>query len=196
MAPPPSPAESTLSSDRAEPRQQALLLGADVATLARRTDATSRATSCSTRHTRRSATSSIAAEILGYSREMSGHLMNMMNMAQVQAQHDQSQNHVNQILAQNEMLRWDAKQRKENRRKENLAQAEVQRLDAEQREDSMRNKNLAREELFIRMKTEADMANQKREQDLMKMKTDADEATRKREQLFMEHELKIQKNAC
>jgi len=143
-----------------------------------------------------SATSSIAAEILGYSREMSGHLMNMMNMAQVQAQHDQSQNHVNQILAQNEMLRWDAKQREENRRKENLAQAEVQRLDAEQREDSMRNKNLAREELFIRMKTEADMANQKREQDLMKMKTDADEATRKREQLFMEHELKIQKNAC
>jgi len=50
----------------------------------------------------------------------------------------------------------------------------------------MKNKNLAREELFIRMKTEADMANQKREQDLMKMKTDADEATRKREQLFME----------
>jgi len=196
MAPPPSPAESTLSSDRSEPRQQALPLGTDAATLAPRTDATSRATSRSTRHIRRSAISSIAAEILGYSREMSGHLMNMMNMAQVQAQHDQSQNHVNQILAQNEMLRWDAKQREENRRKENLAQAEVQRLDAEQREDSMKNKNLAREELFIRMKTEADMANQKREQDLMKMKTDADEATRKREQLFMEHELKIQKNAC
>jgi len=187
MAPPPSLAESTLSSDRSEPQPQALPLGADATTLAPRTAATSRAASRSTRHSRRSATSSIAAEILGYSREMSGHLMNMMGhfQAKVQTQHEQSQNHVNQILAQNEM----------------------QRLDAKQREDSIRNENLNREELFIRMKISADQANverekaqteanQKREQDLMKMKTEADESTRKREQLFMEHELKRQKMDC
>jgi len=88
--------------------------------------------------------------------------------AQVHTQHEQSQNQVNQILAQNEMLR----------------------LDAKQREDSIRNENLNREELFIRMKIAADQANverekaqieanQKREQDLIKMKTDADKSTRK-----------------
>jgi len=74
MAPPPSPAESTLSSDRSElqVQQQALPLGADATTLAPSTAAMSRATSRSTRHSRRSATSSIAAEILGFSREMLG----------------------------------------------------------------------------------------------------------------------------
>jgi len=103
MAPPPSPAEPTLSSNHSEPQQQALPLGADATTLAPRAAATSRAASRFSRHTRRSATSSIAAEILGYSREISdsGHLIQMMGhfQAQVQAQHDQSQNQVNQILA-------------------------------------------------------------------------------------------------
>jgi len=185
MAPPPSPADSTLSSHRSQPPQHALPLGADAATLAPRTASTSRAASRSSRHTRGSASSSIAAEILGFLREMLGHFQ-----------------------AQNEMLR----------------------LDAKQREDSIRNKNLNRESLFIRMKTEADLASQKREQELMKMKTvadqtnaerekvqieatltmrretaeahqkreqdlmkmksDADVATQKREQLFMDHELK------
>ena len=120
--------------------------------------------------------------------------------AQVQTQHEQSQNQVNQILAQNEMLRLDARQREEI---------------AKQREDSIRNENLNRESLFVRMKIAADQtnaehekaqieatlqmrretaeANQKREQDLIKMKADADESTRKRAQLFMEHELKRQK---
>ena len=75
MAPPPTPAESTLSIDRCElqAQQQALPLGADDTTLAPRTAATSRAASRSTRHSRRSATSSIAAKILGFSREMLGH---------------------------------------------------------------------------------------------------------------------------
>jgi len=138
--------------------------------------------------------------------------------AQVQTQHEQSQNYANQILAQNEMLRLDARQREENAkqreesmRKENLAHTEMLRLDAKQREDSIRNENLNREELFVRMKIAADQtnaerekaqieatlqirretaeANQKREQDLIKMKADADESTKKREQLFMEHEL-------
>ena len=78
----------------------------DATTLAPHTAATSRAASRSSRHTRRSATSSIAAEILGFSREMLKHFQ-----AQVQTQHEQSQNQVNQILAQNEMLRLDARQR-------------------------------------------------------------------------------------
>jgi len=186
MAPPPTPAKSTLSSDRSEPQaqQQALPLGADATTLAPRTAATSRAASRSTRHSRRSATSSIAAEILGFSREMLGHFQ-----AQVQTQHEQSQNYANQILAQNEMLRLDARQREESMRKENLAHTAMLRLDAKQREDSIRNENLNREELFVRMKIAADQANverekaqtetnQKREQDLIKMKADADESTR------------------
>jgi len=50
MAPPPSPAESTLSSDRSEPQPQALPLGADATTLAPRPAATSRAASRSSRH--------------------------------------------------------------------------------------------------------------------------------------------------
>ena len=126
----------------------------------------------------------MAAEILGFSREMLGHFQ-----AQVQTQHEQSQNYANQILAQNEMLRLDARQREESMRKENLAHTAMLRLDAKQREDSIRNENLNREELFVRMKIAADQANverekaqtetnQKREQDLIKMKADADESTR------------------
>ena len=53
-----------------------------------------------------------------------------------------------------------------------------------------------REQALLKMKIDADEANQKREQALLKMKAESDEATRKREQLFMEHELKRQKNAC
>ena len=49
----------------------------------------------STRHTRRSATSSMAAEIVGFSREMSGHLVNLLG----------------QMQNQNEAMRTDAKQR-------------------------------------------------------------------------------------
>jgi len=55
--------------------------------------------------------------------------MTTMGQMQAQAQQDQCQNQINQILAQTEM----------------------QRLDAKQREDSIRSKNLAREELLIRM---------------------------------------------
>ena len=92
----------------------------------------------------------MAAEILGFSREMLGHFQ-----AQVQTQHEQSQNYANQILAQNEMLRLDAKQREENaRQREEIAR---------QREDSIRNENLNRESLFIRMKIAADQTNAERE---------------------------------
>jgi len=130
-------------------------------------------------------------EIFGYSRDISGHLMQMVGQmqAQAQAQQDQSQNQMNQILAQAEVQRVEAKQREEAQRAEARQREEAQRAEAMKREELA----LAREQMLARMKAEAEEASQKREQALRKEKAEADEATRKREQLFMEHELKRQK---
>ena len=98
------------SSDRQE-GPPTLPLGADAAVLAPRAQRSSRVSQV-TRHTRRT-TTSMAAEILGFSREISGHMMNMMGQMQAQTQNqlDQSQNQINQILAQTEIQRLDAKER-------------------------------------------------------------------------------------
>jgi len=68
----------------------------------------------SRRRTRQTAVSSVAAEILGFSREMSGNMMTMFGQMQVQTlayaqtQQDKNQNQINQILAQAEIQRLDA----------------------------------------------------------------------------------------
>jgi len=122
----------------------------------------------------------MAAELFGFTREMTGHFMNIVEHIQTQ---------MNQILAQAEAQRAEAGQREEAQRAEALKWDE---------------NNSAREQVLIQMKTTPDQtnadrkkaqieANQKRDQALLKMKAEADEATRKREQLFMEHELKRQK---
>ena len=68
----------------------------------------------SRRHTRQTAVSFVAAEILGFSREMSGDMMTMFGQMQVQTlayaqtQQDKNQNQINQILAKAEIQRLDA----------------------------------------------------------------------------------------
>jgi len=74
--PPPSSVVSARSSDHQE-GPPTLPLGADAAMLAPRAERSSRVSQV-TRHTRSATTSSMAAEILGFSREISGHMMNMM----------------------------------------------------------------------------------------------------------------------
>jgi len=132
--PPSSQVEPSLSSNPSE-LHPPLPLGADAAIMAPRTR-TSRV-SHSTRRTRRSATSSVAAEILGFSREMTGHLVNVVGQMQAQAQ-------VQQNLNQNQL--------------------EAMRADAKIREEKIRNENLVREQMLVKMKTEADEASCKREQ--------------------------------
>ena len=147
--------------------------GTEAATLAPRSSPVSR----STRRTRYSGTSSVAAEVLNFTREMSGHMCGIISQIQHQAQvqHDQNQNQTNQILAQ----------------------AEMQRASAEKREEAQRAEALKREEMLVQAKMNADQLNadrekiqleasQKRELALLKLKTDSDETTRKREHLFLE----------
>jgi len=95
--------------------QTTLPMGAEAATLAPCVPRPSHA-SRSIRRTRRSGTSSVAAEFVGFTREMSGHMLNMVTQIQAQAQmqHDQGQNKMNQILAQAENQRVDAMKREEN----------------------------------------------------------------------------------
>jgi len=47
-------------------------------------------------------------EVFGYSREMTGHIMQVVGQMQAQAQQDQRQNQLNQVLAQAEAQRLDA----------------------------------------------------------------------------------------
>jgi len=83
-------------------RQPTLPLGAEAAKSAPRVPRTSRA-SFSSRRTRQSAVYFVAAEILRYSREMSGNKITMFGQMQAQtlvhaqAQQNQSQNQINQI---------------------------------------------------------------------------------------------------
>ena len=74
--PPPSSVVSARSSDHQE-GPPTLPLGADAAMLAPRAERSSRVSQV-TCHTRSATTSSMAAEILGFSQEISGHMMNMM----------------------------------------------------------------------------------------------------------------------
>jgi len=78
--PPPSSVVFACSSIRHE-GPPALPLGADAAMLAPRAERSSRVSQV-TRRTRRTTTSSMAAEIIGFSREISGHMMNMMGQIQ------------------------------------------------------------------------------------------------------------------
>jgi len=90
-------------------------------------------------------------EMFGYSREMIGHVMQVVvqMQAQAQTQQDQSQNQLNQVLAQAEAQRADAKQREE-----------AQRAEAMKREELA----LAREQMLAKIKAESDDATRKREQ--------------------------------
>ena len=168
---PSSQVEPSLSSNPSE-LHPPLPLGADAAMMAPHHSRTSRV-SHSTRRTRRTAVSSVAAEILGFSREMTGHLVNVVGQMQAQAQVQQNLNQIqlNQIVNQNEAIRADAKMREERAEKREKAQIEV----AEKREENIRNENLVREQMLVKMKTEAD------------------EASCKREQFYMDHEFKRQK---
>ena len=144
-APPPSPAES-ISSSSFE-LQHVFASGAEQRWWCRPPDRSSRMS----RTSRRSVASTLAMEIFRYSRDMSGHLMQMVGqmLAQAQAQQDQSQNQVNQILAQAEAQRAEARQTEE-----------AQRAEAMKREELA----LVREQMLAKMKAETDEATRKREQ--------------------------------
>ena len=87
-APPPSPAQS-MSSSSSE-LQQVFASGAKAAIMVPPSARSSRAS-------RRSMASSLVMELFGYSREMAGHVMQVVGQMQ-----DQSQNQMNQLLAQAE----------------------------------------------------------------------------------------------
>jgi len=72
------------------------------------------------RTSRRSVASSLAIEIFGLAREMSGQTTQLVGQMQAQAQvyQDQSQNQMNLILAQVEAHKQEAKQREETQRAE------------------------------------------------------------------------------
>jgi len=123
-------------------------------------------------------------EIFGYSREMTGHVMQMAGQmqAQAQAQQDQNQNQMNQLLAQAEAQRAEAQaQRADAKQRE-----EAQRAEAKQRQESIRSENLAREELLIKMKTDADRTNAERERMIA-------ENEFKRQKLFVDTNAAIQR---
>ena len=186
-APPTSPVES-VSSSRSE-LQQALAPRTEAPVVVPPSVRSSHASRMS-RTSRCSATSSLAMEIFGFSREMSSHMAQMAG--QIQAQETQ---------------RVEAKQREEAQRVEALKREEAQRAEALKREKSQRLEAqilrteairreelaLAREQMMAKMKADTEEASQRRVQALRKEKAEADEATRKHEQLYMEHELKRQK---
>jgi len=70
----------------------------------------------------------MATELFGFTRETSGHFINMVGQMQPQAwaQREQNQNQMNQILAQAETQRLDFEQREEVQR----AEAQAQRAEA------------------------------------------------------------------
>ena len=80
----------------------------------------------STRHTRRSAVSSLAEELISFSRDMTGNLVQVVGHMQAQAQAQQDL-----IRAQAEIQRVEAKQREEAQR----AEAQALRADAMKREE-------------------------------------------------------------
>jgi len=101
-------------------------------------------------------------EIFGFAREMSGQTTQLVGQMQAQAQvyQDQSQNQINQILAQAEAQRQDAKLREEAQRLE----AQNLRAEAIRREEMY----LAREQMMAKMNADTKQA-------LRKEKADADE---------------------
>jgi len=136
--PPVSSVVSARSSDRQE-GPPTLPLGADAAMLAPRAERSSRVSQV-TRHTRRTTTSSMAAEILGFSRKISGHMMNMMGQIQ-----DQNQNQINEILAQTEIQRLDAKEREQVLLKMKIETEEANR----KREEAQKADALKRDEINL-----------------------------------------------
>ena len=88
------------------------------------------------RASRRSVASSLAMELFGYSREMTGHVMQMVGQMQ-----DQAQNQLNQVVAQ----------------------AEAQRAEAKQLEEAQWVEARQREEMLIQMKIATKQANADRE---------------------------------
>ena len=159
MGPPPSSVVSARSSDHQE-GPPTLPMGADAAMLEPRAVRLSRV-SHATRRTRRTATSSMAAEILGFLREMSSHMLIMTGQmqAQAQAQFDQSQNQISQILAQAEIQRLDAKERERAAEEVSRKREEAQKAEALTRHEN----NSAREQLLVQLKIEADKNNAERE---------------------------------
>ena len=120
-APLPSPAESVSSSS--SELQQAFAPGAEAAMVVPPPARSSRMS----RTSRRSIASSLAMEIFGFSRDMSGHVAHMAGQMQ-----DQSQNQMNQILAQADTQRMEAKQREEAQR------AEAKQREVAQRAETMK----------------------------------------------------------
>jgi len=114
-------------------------------------------------------------EMFGYSREMTGHVMQVVGQMQTQAQ------------AQQEAQRADTKQLLEAQRADAKQLVEAQRAEAKQREESIRSENLAREELLIRMKTDADRTNAERERVIA-------ENELKRQKLFVDTNAAIQRD--
>jgi len=84
-------------------------------------------------------------EMFGYSREMTGHIVQMAGQMQAEAQ------------------RAEAKQREEAQRAETKQLVEAQRAEAMKREELA----LAREQMLAKMKAESDDATRKREQIFM-----------------------------
>ena len=127
---PPSPAESVSSSS--SELQQVFASGAETAMVVPPPAPSSRMS----RASRRSVASSLAMELFGYSREMTGHVMQMVGQMQ-----DQAQNQLNQVVAQ----------------------AEAQRAEAKQLEEAQWVEARQREEMLIQMKIATKQANADRE---------------------------------
>ena len=123
-APPATPVESVSSSS--SELQQLMAPRTEAPVVVPPSVRSSRASRMS-RTSRRSVTSSLAMEIFGFAREMSGQTTQLVGQMQAQAQayQDQSKNQMNLILAQAEAHKQEAKQRDE-----------TQRAEAKQREDS------------------------------------------------------------
>ena len=133
----PSPSSVVEPVPVSEP-QPSLPLGAEAVVSGPRSARVSR-TSHSTRLTQCSVTSSMAAELLGFTKEISGHLMNAVGQMQTQA----------------EAQRLDAQaQRAEARQREEVLNAMALKLD---------ENNLAREQLLIQLKLNADQINAEHE---------------------------------
>ena len=203
---PPSPAESVSFSS--SELQQAFASGAEAAMVMPPPARSSRMS----RTSERSVASSLAMEIFGFSRDMSGNLMQVVGQVQTQAeaqrldalaQRDEAKRREEaqreEICAQRaEVKQREEAQRAEAKQTKEAQQAEAKRREEAQRAEAMKREELAltREQMLIQIKTVTDQtsadrekaqieANQKREQALRKEKAEADEATRKREQPFM-----------
>ena len=96
------------------------------------------------RTSRRSVASSLAMEMFGFAREMSGQTTLLVGQMQAQAQayQDQSQNQINLMLAQAEAHKQEALQTEDAQR----AEVQAQRAEAKQREEAQRAEALKRKE--------------------------------------------------